>query len=69
MRAKRAENFRLRGGPMSPWGGLKILGMGGDRSSWGGATPGWGGVPPIPPILDNPAPKWVKSIAQTEERK
>ena len=37
---------------MSPWGGgLTILGMGGDRSSWGGKTPGWGGVPPI---LDNP---------------
>ena len=35
------------GGPMSPWEGLKILGMGGGgQVLMGGITPGWGRVPP-----------------------
>ena len=44
------------GGPMSPWGGTQNFGDGGGQVFMGGGTtPGWGRVPPIPPILDNPA--------------
>ena len=56
MRAKRAENFRLRGGPKSRWGWTQNFGDGGDRSPWGGQPLDGGGSPPHPlPILGNPA--------------
>ena len=54
MHAKRAENFRTRGGDQCHLGGdSKFWGWGGDRSSWGD-NPWMGGSPPSPPILDNP---------------
>ena len=46
MRAKRAENFRLRGGTNVTVGGdSKFWGWGG-QVFMGGTTPGWGRVPP-----------------------
>ena len=51
------RKYQIEGGDQCHrGGGLKILVMGGDRSSWGGGTtPAWGRVPPHPPpILDNP---------------
>ena len=45
MRAKRGENYGLGGGDKSlRGGGLQILGMGGDRSPWGGEPLDEGGV-------------------------
>ena len=52
MHAKRAENFRSRGGTKSRWGGTKNFGDGGTGLHGGGDNPLMGGVPP--PILDNP---------------
>ena len=52
----KAKKISVQGGDQCHGGGgLKILGMGGDRSPWGWTTPRWGWVPPpIPPILENP---------------
>ena len=56
MRAKRANNFRSRGGPKSWWGWTKNFGDGGGTGLHGGGDNQLMGVgpPPIPPILGNP---------------
>ena len=46
MRTKRAENFRLRGGPKSRWGWTQNFGDGGDNPLMGV------GPPPSPPYWE-----------------
>ena len=63
MRAKRAKNFRSRGGPKSRWGWTQNFGDGGDRSPWGGDNPLMGvGPPHPPPILVNPVSRYLEDI-------
>ena len=58
------RKFQIEGGDQCHrGGGLKILGMGGDRSSWGGTTPGWGRVPPHPP------PYWTTLLGMSSTQK
>ena len=55
MRAERAENFRLRGGPKSRWGWTQNFGDGWGQVSMGGDNPLMGvSPPPIPTIFENP---------------